>query len=458
MKRISLIILMLFMGAFCFNVDALDVARIGEAGYETISSAIENAQEGDEIVILSNLTEITIPEGKNITIDASNYTIKDLSNYGTVTIKNGIFTSSLTKSGIINKSTGVLIINGSKFLAADAFNWPLNNSGVITIKNAEFTTETGDEEVLKNAKSGTITIENATATNNVYIENLGSLVIEDGDYTLNNITNKGTLTINGGSYSSNNDLITNTKGETTINNGNFNSKTIVENYDPDYLFNNDRIKSITTINNGEFISTDVAFENTSLCDYCEIYINGGIITSNTVEHIISEFSGSVNNIISINGGEIIAEKSEGFLLYGDAIFSVGVDDGDVSITSPKINIKAGYISGLGIPNFKFYDGKIILASKIGDIKVDVPTDYYIKYDANTDSTFTAYLVKNIDSTSSNDDTSVAVSTTGKTGTNSEVKNPKTGTKFNYIFLIILIITCMSMYLVLRRKTRFPKHN
>ena len=64
-------------------------AKIGETEYATVEEAITAATDGATITLLGNTNDITVTEGKKVTIDLGGFAITEFVNNGEVTLKNG---------------------------------------------------------------------------------------------------------------------------------------------------------------------------------------------------------------------------------------------------------------------------------------------------------------------------------------------------------------------------------
>ena len=185
----------LFLLAFLFliiptKVLALDVAKIGDTPYESLTDAITNASDsGDTITLLTNWGEnITIPEGKEIILDLNGYTLSNNGNKATViedrgklTITNGTVTSNAS-SGMINVyKNASLTINDGYLTATYSRQAVYNNGGLVTIGGtAELTSNTSERATVHNLNNGTINI-------------LGGKIIANNSYAIYN--EKGTINI-----------------------------------------------------------------------------------------------------------------------------------------------------------------------------------------------------------------------------------------------------------------------
>ena len=108
------------------------VARIGETRYEALTAAIENAEAGETVKLLSDVTEaVTIPEDKTITLDLNGKTLKHegqvLDIYGNLTIKNGTveLTSGNAKAAIWLNKAAKLTIDSDATVSVPASNFAI---------------------------------------------------------------------------------------------------------------------------------------------------------------------------------------------------------------------------------------------------------------------------------------------------------------------------------------------
>ena len=112
-----------------------NVAAIGNAQYQSIQAAVDVANNGDVIKLLSNvyLTEtVEVAEGKDITLDLNGQAItvyKDkaagrslyaVNNYGTFTLIDSVGSGSITARGIQNLGSGNMTVESGKIISCDA--------------------------------------------------------------------------------------------------------------------------------------------------------------------------------------------------------------------------------------------------------------------------------------------------------------------------------------------------
>lgn len=213
------------------------VAQIGDKKYTSLQDAINAAQNGETVVLLENINgAITIPEGKNVTLDLNGYdivgTTNAITNNGTLTINDtvgtgNVYTTDVSAQGratIVNN--GIITINGGWY--GDANNDktdrnPINrgnaikNFGVAVINGGYFTNVSNQyigsdayAYAINTMSSGTTTINNATVYGDIngLIYSDGKTVVNYGSFTLgrpgeeNNLwyLAYGDVEINGGTW------------------------------------------------------------------------------------------------------------------------------------------------------------------------------------------------------------------------------------------------------------------
>lgn len=279
-----------------FNTDVTVV--VGSSTAENRASSITEAINGGatDIALGGNVTEdVTIPEGKTVTIDLAGYTLTNssghtITNYGTLTIKD---------------SGGNGIVDNVTHARAAIYNYP----------------------------GGTVTLNGGTYTRSK--EN-GSNVTTSGGNSYYTILNHGTMTINNGV----------TVNQGAEGNGKYSS--LVENGWQDGNQNSNQIPSIMTINGGNFSGGLNTLKND---DYGQLEVNGGSFSSfaqacvlnwNIAEITGGTFNGSNASSAVILNGYINDTMDRGILdisggrFTGNAIIGkmqgVDRDVQDVSIT------------------------------------------------------------------------------------------------------------------------------
>ena len=238
------------------------VAKIGEAGYDTLADAIAAAEAGQTVTLLANTTEDVIIN-KNITLDLGGKTLT-------------------------NTSTGKATIS-------------VSNGATATVKNGSVVGGTSFYTIQNN---GTATLEDVTAT----AGNTGSSMLD----------NWGTLTITSGTYTGGLDTVKSEEGSVlTINGGKF-----ISDYAPKYDISGVVMAyGTTTINGGEFIQNSTTTGSrvivTGIMEgYTSItYVKGGSFTSKggAIFHGIGK---ATSDNFEVSGGTFNKSISDGYCADG----------------------------------------------------------------------------------------------------------------------------------------------
>lgn len=266
--------------------------------FAKLAGAITEAQNNDVIVLLSDTTEnVTIPAGKTLTL-----------NLNGKTLNGGDQTTAENKAAITNNGTLTLTGNG-------------------TVKRED--TGTPAYYVIANAIGATMTIENATVTNNSGVDGAGSSLVDNaGTMTINNLKftqanfivikneDNSNLTINGGEFN-NRGYYTKSDGSESIssavqnwgtaeiNGGKFSGGISVMTYGSD---------AKTTINNGNFTNCSIWLRNyKNDANNPVLEIKGGTFTMNETKPFAfgagrSETKGA--EVLTITGGTFSSEPSD----------------------------------------------------------------------------------------------------------------------------------------------------
>ncbi len=163
--------------------------------YGSLADAINAAASGDEIVLLSSITEsgITVAADDDVIIDLGGYTVTgDFMVYGKATIKNGAIDSN-------NTSVSAIEANGA--------------SADVTLENLTVTSERHgirvDGAKLVTIISGSYTASSYASNHAVNISDGGAVIIKDGTFVGNTANgsagiairdDSSKLTINGGTF------------------------------------------------------------------------------------------------------------------------------------------------------------------------------------------------------------------------------------------------------------------
>ena len=308
------------------------VAQIGNTTYATLKDAIDAATAGQTVKLVADVTEdITIPTGKNITLDLGNSKLTNKSG-DTITVALG---ATLTVTG-----------------------------------NGESADEDGSAGTVDNVTNG-----KADIVNN------GTVILNGGWYLRSKETGKNSNTSGGNSYYN----ILN-HGEMTINNdtvvmqaGKYSSLIVNGYYDyaggsdsrQNYVDDINQAAPKLTINNGGFVGGVNTIKND---DGGELIINGGGFGNEEGCAVMN------NNTATINGGRFIAEGN--YVLYSRYINDT-VNTGKLTVTNGEFEGNLAQINNapIAISGGTFttdptaYLAEGYMSPKVGDsYKVGLETD------------------------------------------------------------------------------------
>ncbi len=338
------------------------VAKIGEAGYETLAEAIAAAKDGETVKLLADIDgNLVIEAGKDFTLDLNGFTLNGgtgnknaaILNHGTLTITD----SSAAKTGTIKRDD-----NGDR--------------GYYVILNL-----------------GTMTIEQANVVNNSGHD--GSSLIRNGG----NDTKVSTLTINGGEFTQN-DFIA-IKNDSTavlnINGGIISSEneSAVQNWSTAHILGGTLNGILWTLTYDETTIGKTVFGG-------EAVLNGRIYTEKysqnvTVEPYVSITGGKLNvtkykvensEYLKVSGGTFSSDVEKDYLAdrfvvnkNTDGTYGVTAGNGfagaNVVVTeglAMKVTIANGTASKYVVVTYKGLDG----VDK--SVKLDTLTDGYYLFD------------------------------------------------------------------------------
>lgn len=251
------------------NTEEVKIAQIGNKNYSSLKTAIEDVSNAaTEVKLLNNTTEsITIPAGKNITLDLNGKNITSdkesaIINKGTLTVKGAgnVSASGDSHAAVANfpdamanlnggtyssdkwyviKNLGAMTIDGDVTIKMDNKDntaslidngWYGNSDNVagesvfatagkasLTIKSGNFLGKSGEKScsVVKNDDYGTLTIEGGTfdSTNNNGTSNAAT-ILNWNTATISGGTFKGRYPLSNGAYNNDAD-----KGQLTVTGG-----------------------------------------------------------------------------------------------------------------------------------------------------------------------------------------------------------------------------------------------
>lgn len=288
--------------------------------YKSLSAAIAAAGEGQTVALLDDVTEsVTVPDGKNLTLDLAGHKLTNTDGQHTVTVNEGakltVTDSSVGKAGVIdnvshgkaalfNDQDGTVVLNGGTF----------NRSK----ENGFSAVQSGGNSFYTLQNYGSMTINEGVTVRQGSNEEGGkfSSLIENGWYNGNNNASKAeaTMVINGGSFVGGLNTIKNDDwGVLTIKGGSFTNtaQAAVLNWNK------------TTITGGEFQSDQYAVLNGKLndsMDVGELVIEGGSFTGGNGYEVVSQMSSSTPiGSVAISGGEFWTAPDEEFIVPGSGL-------------------------------------------------------------------------------------------------------------------------------------------
>ena len=322
------------------------VAMIGAKEYPTLTAAINEANTGDTVKLVNNVTEnVTIPAAKTITLDLNGMTLTNVDdhtilNNGNLTIMGTgrVDNISHAKGALYNK--GTVVINGGTFDRSRENGMNKGESG----QNSWYT--------IKNV--GTMTINDGatvqTAGNNAALGKFSSLVsngyFNANDYNTNKGLDQPILTIDGGTFRGGLNTIKNDdRAKLTINGGTFSNyyQAVVQNH------------NIAEITGGTFTAASDANTETygiyncgcgAGIDLGTLTVSGGTFTGAT--YAVAEVS-SQNAIVNISGGQFAGTKA--------AIIKSSTSYATIAISGGKFSSDpSAYVVGNGNTNIVKRDG------------------------------------------------------------------------------------------------------
>ena len=275
------------------NESAQAVAKVNDTQYASIADAIAAIDSEGTVTLLGDVTEdVTIPEGKTITLDLNgkkltNKASHTITNNGTLTVTGGGVVDNIThaKAALSNAVGATATLEGGTFMRSQEAGKDGNNNG----GNSYYTIE----------NYGSMSFDSG-----VSVENAGhfSSMIRNGGK--NTAKSPAEMTINGGTFSGGINTIKNDDyGNLTINNGDFDntSQYVIMNW------------SKATINNGTFKTsskaTSAVLFNSSYgndpADSGSLEVNGGTFTTNSAAQPVLTNYYDANNMATstvINNG------------------------------------------------------------------------------------------------------------------------------------------------------------
>lgn len=212
------------------------VAQIGDKKYESLTEAIEAAQNDETISLLADVTDnITIPAGKNITLDLNGKTLSGGSvasngkkaaivNNGTVTIQD----SSVGQTGTIKRE------DDDTSLSASNSYYVIDNQGTMTIKSGNIMNKAG----VPGAHKGSSLIRNGEVAAGAVLNIEGGTLTQNYFDVIKNGGNNSVLNITGGTINSANSYAILSYDEVNMTAGEINGNVCLRSYDTDFAVGN----------------------------------------------------------------------------------------------------------------------------------------------------------------------------------------------------------------------------
>ena len=323
------------------------VAMIGAKEYTTLAAAINEANTGDTVKLVNNVTEaVTIPADKTITLDLNGKKLTNADGQDTITVALGA-SLTVTGSGTVDNVT-----HGKA---------AIYNNGTVILNGGSYTRSAEASTSIKDANGNSYynILNHGTMTigKNVSVTSRGSFssLIANGYYNFSDTnprsgyvsgTNQETpsLTINGGTFSGGINTIKNDDNATlTVNNGSFSNMTQAA------IQNN----HVATINGGTFdAKANHAIENrhfdgghnTGSVTVTSGTFTGGLYTTTGATWSISggTFSSDPSVYVVGNGSANIVKRagSEGAYTY-TVLAKSGLTSG-VYLTNPSGALASNY--------------------------------------------------------------------------------------------------------------------
>ena len=325
------------------------VCKIADTFYNSITEAIENANSGDEIIILKSLQEGNFIVNKNLTLKVqqsnSQITINKAEIGNFITINKGV---TLNIVGLENMH---LIIDGGGYSQNSSL---FNVLGTLQTNFVDFVNSKSlsNGAVIFAGDGANITIKNALIKNNsatnggVFYLNYASnkLNLQNANITYNNSQNAGAVLYSKGTAVLNN---------CQINFNNANGNGVIYSYDGGILkLNNSQISNNSATNGGALFVDGYTEINNCQISNNTAKNNGGAIyySSNVnVRQIIAKKSTFFNNTakngkdVFVNSGNLTLDEST--ILNGEVYVNGGnVNISSNSLVSGKVAINNGTVT------------------------------------------------------------------------------------------------------------------
>lgn len=166
------------------------VAEIGSQGYESLTEAIDAAQDGQTVTLLADATEDVVIS-KSITLDLGGKTLTNTNGgkatisvtSGTVTVKNGnvVGGNDYYNIEVTKGSNANLTLTDVNATAGNTGSSMIDNYGTLTITSGTYT---GGLNVVKSEEGSKLTITGGTFTGNYATNGYTAVILVYGDTTI----------------------------------------------------------------------------------------------------------------------------------------------------------------------------------------------------------------------------------------------------------------------------------
>ena len=166
---------------FEVSFEANHAVRVNNSYYFTLNDAVENAKNGDTLVLLRDITGFTtediveIPAGKTLTLDMNGKSIVTDSSFQGRPIKN-LGNLTVTGDGVIDSSAAAFEDGGYGAIRND-------EGGTLIIENGTFIGSVlGNGSAIRNGAGSSCTIYGGDFTGTSAVYNQGDMTIENGNF------------------------------------------------------------------------------------------------------------------------------------------------------------------------------------------------------------------------------------------------------------------------------------
>ena len=292
------------------------VAKVNGVPYATLQAAIDVAQENQTVTLLKDTPEdITIGEGKKITLDMGSHTLTNqsgdtISNHGTLTVIGSGTVDNIThgKGAIVNYVGAIANLNGGTFTRSweqTSNSWyTVKNLGEMTIDGATVQTgenSTGSSSLIANGWYNSDSPTTGDRNEEHKDSTVAKLTIISGTFSggMNTVKNDdyGVLNIEGGTFANTTGPLILNWNEATISGGTFTANTgaaLANGY-----LNDSGDKGQFTITGGTFTSGNNG--ESGLFAYGDSSKNGGTLSIRGGV-FVGQLSGSAPYKVSISAG------------------------------------------------------------------------------------------------------------------------------------------------------------